>query len=119
MYLPGQNVSIDLDAVRYKVDSEFRRAKDEDALSDYKTFLGRAIEAVMSDRKLTQATVRQRGGPDERHLYRLMKGQQGLTPTMIDRLSRAHGLSHEDYVRELVQACNDIVEREAEELCDA
>ena len=119
VFWPGQNVSIDLDAVRYKVDSEFRKAKDKDALSDYKKFLGRAVEAVMSDHKLTQAVIRQRGGPDERHLYRLMKGQQDLTPTMIDRLCKAHGLSHEEYVRELVQACDDIVEQEAEELYDA
>ena len=52
-----------------------------------------------------------RGGPDERHLYRLMRGQQDLTSTMIERLSKAHRLAHEEYVRELIQACDDIVEQ--------
>ncbi len=114
VFWPGHDVSIDLDAVRYKADIEFRKTKDDDALSNYKDFLGRAIEAVMSEHGLTQAIIKQRGGPDERHLYRLRRGQQDLTSAMIDRLSKAHRLTHEQYVRELIHACDDIVEEEAE-----
>jgi hypothetical protein len=118
VYWPGQNLSIDLDAIRYKVDDEFRRAKDKAALSDYKDFVGRAIQAVMSEHELTQAAVKRRGGPDERHLYRLMRGGQ-LTPTMIDRLAKAHRLSHKAYIHELLEACDNISEQEAEALCNA
>src|SRR6202043_698688 len=114
VFWPGQNVSLDLDVVRYRVDDEFRKAKDRDALLDYKEFLGRAIQTVMSNRGLTQAALKKRGGPPEGHLYRIERGDQELTSTMIDRLSKAHGLSHEHYVEELVQACDDIAEQEAE-----
>jgi len=117
VFWPGQNVSIDLDVIRYKVDDEFRKDKDMGALSDYREFLGRAIQNVMSKHRLTQAALKKKGGPAERHLYRIGRGDQELRFTMIERLAKAHGLSSKAYVEELVQACDDIVEEEAEALC--
>lgn len=113
VFWPGLNVSVDLDVVRYKADDSFRRSKDMDALSDYTEFLGEAIRKVMSKRQLTQAELRSGGGPAERHLYRIERGEQGLTSAMIDRLSRAHGLSSMAYVEELISACDEIVEERA------
>lgn len=117
VFWPSQNVSIDLDVVRYKADDQFRHAKDMDALSDYKDLLGKAILEVMSKHKLTQATLKQRGGPAERHLYRIGRSAQEITPTMIDRLSKAHGLSSDKYVEELIMACDEIAEMEAQNIC--
>ena len=115
---PGRNVSIDLDVVRYKVDDEFRHAKDMEALSDYKEFLAKAIRKVMSEYRITQAVLKEKGGPAERHLYRIERGEQELTSTMIDRLSKAHGLSSQKYVEKLIAACDDIVEQEADAICN-
>lgn len=118
VFWPSRNVSIDLDVVRYKVDKDFRHQKDLDALSDYRDFLGQAIRKVMTKHRLTQATLRDRGGPAERHLYRIERGTQELTPAMIDRLSQAHGLSSDKYIAELIAACDEIVEDEAANACD-
>jgi len=118
VFWPAHNLSIDLDVVRYKVDDEFRKAKDIDALSDYKEFLGQAIRAVMDKHQLTQAVLKEKGGPAERHLYRIERGEQELTSAMIDRLAKAHGLSSKDYVEELVEACDDIVEQAANADCE-
>lgn len=117
IFWPGTNTTIDLDVVRYKVDEQFRKAKNSDALSDYKDYLGQAIKAVMSTHHLTQAALRESGGPAERHLYRIERGEQELTSAMIDRLATAHGLSSQDYIDELVMACDQIVEEEAASLC--
>ncbi len=118
VFWPKHNVSIDLDVVRYNVDEEFRRAKDMDALSDYKEFLGEAIRSVMAKHQLTQTILKEKGGPAQRHLYRIERGEQELTSTMIGRLSKAHGLCTKDYVDELVEACDDIAEQTANALCD-
>jgi antitoxin component HigA of HigAB toxin-antitoxin module len=99
---------------RYKVDDKFRHAKDIDALSDYKDFLGKAIRRVMSNHRLTQSSLKNRGGPSERHLYRIEHGEHELTATMIDRLSKAHGLPSQKYVDELIAACDEIGEEEAD-----
>jgi len=109
-----QNVSIDLDVVRYKVDREFKHAKDMDALADYKDYLSRAIRMVMSDHGLTQAQLRKKGGPSERHLYRIEHSELELTSNMIDRLAKAHGLASNDYIDELIEACDAITEEEAD-----
>jgi antitoxin component HigA of HigAB toxin-antitoxin module len=114
VFWPGRDVSIDLDVILYKVNDEFRHAKDMDALSDYKDVLGKAIRQVMSNHRLTQSSLKDRGGPAERHLYRIEHGEQELTATMIDRLSKAHGLSSQKYVHELIAACDEIVEEEAD-----
>ena len=114
VFWPERNVSIDLDAVRYKVDDDFRRANDLDALSDYRDFLGPAMRKVMLKYQLTQTGLKENGGPAERHLYRIGRGEQELTSTMIDRLSNAHGLTSQRYVEELIAACDEIVEHEAE-----
>jgi plasmid maintenance system antidote protein VapI len=114
IFWPGRDVSVDLDVVRYKVDDGFRHAKDMEALSDYKEFLGKAIRKVMSEYQITQSVLKEKGGPAERHLYRIERGEQELTSTMIDRLSNAHGLSSQEYVEKLIAACDDIVEQEAE-----
>ncbi len=114
VFWPGRNVSIDLDVVRYKVDNEFRHAKDMDALSDYSEFLGAAIQKVLSKHRLMQAALKENGGPTERHLYRIERGEQELTSKMIDKLSKAHGLSSQKYIEELIAACDEIVEQEAE-----
>jgi hypothetical protein len=37
---------------------------------------------------------------------------------MINRLSKAHGLPSQKYVKELIAACDEIVEQEAEAICD-
>lgn len=114
IYWRGLNVSIDLDVVRYKVDDTFRHAKEMDALSDYKEFLGKAIRKVMSNHRLTQAAIKEKGGPAARHLYRIAQGEQELTSTMIDRLANAHQLSSGEYIEELIAACDEVVEAEAE-----
>lgn len=113
IFWPECNVSIDLDSIRYDNDDDFRRRKDLDALSDYREFLGRAIESVMSKHRLTQSTLKEKGGPTERHLYRIARGQQELGSSMIDRLARAHELSSKEYVHELVESCDEIAEEEA------
>jgi hypothetical protein len=118
VFWPAHNVSLDLDAIRYKVDEEFRKAKDIDALTDYKDFLGRAIELVMDKHQLTQAAVKEKGGPAERHLYRIERGEQELTSAMIERLAKAHGLSSKNYIEELVAACDDIAEQAATAACE-
>jgi len=107
------NISIDLDVVRYKIDDEFRHYRDMAALSDYREFLGQAIRKVMSDHRLTQAALKAKGGPAERHLYRIERGEQELTHTMIDRLSKAHELDSQRYIEKLIAACDEIVEQEA------
>lgn len=114
LYWPGYNISIDLDVVRYRLDSTFRHTKNMDALSDYKEYLRKAIRKVMSNFGLTQAAVKANGGPAARHLYRIEHGEQELTAAMIDRLSCAHGLSSDVYIEELIAACDEIVEEEAE-----
>ena len=119
LFWPARDVSIDLDVVRYKVDEEFRKTKDMDALSDYHEFLGEAIQLVMSQHGLTQAALKDRGGPAERHLYRIAQGSQDLTSRMIERLARAHGLSSQIYVDQLVAACNEIVEQAAEAISES
>lgn len=118
IFWTGRNVSIDLDVVRYKVDDDFRHAKDMDALSNYSEYLGQAIRKVMSNHRLTQVALKEKGGPAERHLYRIERREQELTHTMIDRLSKAHGLDSQEYVQELIAACDEIVEEEAEAMCD-
>ncbi|MDZ4837526.1 MAG: hypothetical protein SGJ27_27385 [Candidatus Melainabacteria bacterium] len=118
LFWPGRNVSLDLDVVRYKVDKDFRHEKDMNALSDYRDYLGRAIRKVMSKHRITQAAIKENGGPAERHLYRIEHGEQELTPTMIDRLSSAHGLSSREYIEELIAACDEIAEHDAEAMCE-
>jgi hypothetical protein len=109
-----RNVSIDLDVIRYRLDDDFRHARDMNALSDYQDFLGQAIRLVMSRHRLTQTALKERGGPTERHLYRIARGEQELTSSMIDRLSNAHRLTSKKYVEELIAACDEIVEQAAE-----
>lgn len=118
VFWPGRNIAVDLDVARYKVDNEFRQAKDMDALSDYKEFLGQAIQRVMSKYRLTQAVLKENGGPAERHLYRIERGEQELTSSMIDRLAKAHGLSSKQYVEELIATCDDIAEEQATAICE-
>jgi hypothetical protein len=113
IFWPQQKVSIDLDVIRYKVDDEFRNKKNMDALADYQDLLGQGIKSVMRKHKLTQARLRELGGPTERHLYRIERGEQELNSKMIDRLAMAHSLSSKEYVEELIAACDDIAEQEA------
>lgn len=114
VFWPGRNVAIDLDVIRYKTDKAFRHSKNMQALADYEDFVGKAIREVMAKHNLTQATLKDRGGPAERHLYRIGHHEQELTASMIDRLAKAHGLSPDKYVEELIAACDDIAEAEAE-----
>jgi plasmid maintenance system antidote protein VapI len=114
LYWPSDNVSIDLDVIRYRVDKEFRYAKDIAALSDYQDFLGQAIQSTMTKYGLTQAALAERGGPTARHLYRIARGQQRLTSAMIDKIANAHGLLSEEYIAELVHTCDELAEQAAE-----
>lgn len=111
---PAHNVSIDLDVIRYKVDSAFRTAKDMNALADYKEYLGQAIRSLMSRHKLTKSTVAARGGPTERHLLRIEQGAV-VTYTTLEKLSKAHRTSTECYIQELIEECDILVEAAAEE----
>ncbi|MBS2005601.1 MAG: hypothetical protein JST01_01080 [Cyanobacteria bacterium SZAS TMP-1] len=113
IFWPGRDVAIDLDTIRYNSDHEYRRAKNHDALSDYKEFLGKAIAKVMQQHRLTQADIKSKGGPTERHIYRLARGEQDITSTMIERLAEAHGLPPQKYIEELLKACDQITEEEA------
>lgn len=114
IFWPKHDASIDLDVIRYHQNDDFRKAMDMDALAEYKEFLGPAIEALMKKHRLTQATVKAKGGPTERHLYRLASREQELTSNMIDKLAKAHGISSKDYVNELVAACDSVVAKDAE-----
>ncbi len=106
------DLSLDLDVIRYKVDYEFRNERNMAALSDYESFLGEAIKVVMKKNHLTQTLLKNRNGPSERHLYRIETGQQELNSKMIERLASAHELSTEDYIEQLISACDEIAERE-------
>lgn len=111
---PEHNVAIDLDVIRYKVDDDFRKSKNMAALFDYQEFLTQAIEAVMAEHGLNQTTLKMKGGPAPRHLFRILQEGQKLTPNMLEKLAKAHGLEPKEYVEELIDACNDIVEEAAD-----
>ncbi len=88
IHWPEADVHIDLDAVRYLKDDEWREKKDQERLM-YDIRFGEAVAAFRKQCGLKQAEIQ---GLSERHVRRIEKGERTKVDT-LGVLARSHGLS--------------------------
>jgi len=98
LHWPGPDVHLDLDAVRYLVDSKARRRMDLERLAHDRRF-GRALAGLRRHKGLAQADV---PGVSARQLRRIEAGALPRVST-IETLARAHRLTLDDYIAEIAR----------------
>jgi len=96
IHWPGPDIHVDLDAIRAALDPE-SRAKAEAAKITRDERYGAAIAKLRVAMSLKQADIR---GLSERHVRRIEKGE-GTTSEALRRLAEAHGMSLDEYLREV------------------
>jgi hypothetical protein len=65
---------------------------------DFNRKYGAAIRSLREEAELTQAAIT---GLTERHLRRIEQGKQAATSTALKSLAKAHGMSIDEYMKEL------------------
>jgi len=96
-WLDGK-IEMDYEGLRYLVDADFRREQDRKALNRFSGY-GEAIAALRMKHKIKQSEIKDY---DSRHIRRVEKNEQPLNTKLLIALAKAHGLSYEAYVQELL-----------------
>jgi hypothetical protein len=97
LHWPDGDVDINLDAVRARVDPEYRK-EAADAYRQEASRYTAAIKAVREKYGLRQGDIE---GLSERQVRRLEQGQTFPQANTVEKLAAAHGLSVADYLKEL------------------
>ncbi len=98
IHWPEADVHIDLDAVRYLKDDEWREKKDRERLM-YDIRFGEAVATLRKKSGLKQAEIQ---GLSERHVRRIEKGERTKVDTLAV-LARSHRLSLKKYLDEIAE----------------
>ncbi|MCE2433356.1 MAG: hypothetical protein J4F29_10610 [Candidatus Latescibacteria bacterium] len=98
IHWPEADLHIDLDAVRYLKDDEWREKKDRERLMSDIRF-GEAVAAFRKQCGLKQADIH---GLSERHVRRIEKGGRTKVDT-LGILARSHGLSLKVYLDKIAE----------------
>lgn len=96
IHWPAMDVHLDVDAIRYATDEDWRLTQDALRLSEDKR-IGKAIQQLRLATGLRQTDI-----PDlsERQVRRVESGAR-VTLSVLKQLSTAHGLSLQEYLRSL------------------
>ena len=70
---------------------------------DFNRQYGAAIRSLREEAGLRQAAI---AGLTERHLRRIEQGQQAATSAALKSLAKAHGMSIDEYMKELASRCS-------------
>ncbi len=104
IHWPEADVHIDLDAVRYLKDDEWREKKDRERLMSDIRF-GEAVAAFRKQCGLKQADIQ---SLSERQVRRIEKGERTKVDT-LGILARSHGLSLKEYLDKIAEILSEKV----------
>jgi hypothetical protein len=93
------DVDLDLDNIRYYVDPEVRREHDRERREEAARYAG-AIRAFREERGLKQTDI---PGLTDRQVRRVEQGKSMPRSATLRKLADAHGLSLDDYLKELAK----------------
>jgi DNA-binding XRE family transcriptional regulator len=104
VHWPEQDIHLDMDALRYAIDPDWREKKDRERLLHNKRF-GAAVEVLRKDFNLTQADF----FPDvsEREIRRIEKGEILPRVATLNSIAKKHGLVLNDYLRNVADRLAD------------
>ncbi len=93
LHWPSSDIHLDLDALRYATDQNWRKKVDFERAIHHARF-GAAVAAVRKEHRLNQSDI---NGVSERQIRRIEKGSFPRVQT-LDLVARSHGLSLDDYL---------------------
>lgn len=93
------DVDLDLDTIRYHADPKVKKERDEAQRQEAARYAA-AIRAFREERGLKQTDIE---GLTERQVRRVEQGENVPRSTTLDKLATAHGLSLDQYLRELAK----------------
>jgi hypothetical protein len=93
LHWPSSDIHLDLDALRYATDPQWRQKVDRERTTRHARF-GAAVEAVRKEHRINQSDIT---GVSERQIRRIEKGSVPRVKT-LELMARAHGLALDDYL---------------------
>ena len=97
LHWPEHDIHLDLDALRYATDPQFRDEKDRQRALHNERF-GVSVAAFRRERGLTQTNM---PGISEREIRRIEKGETFPRTSTLEVIAEAHGLNLRDYIAEI------------------
>jgi hypothetical protein len=98
LYWPSSDIHLDLDALRYATDPQWRKKVDWERTTHHARF-GAAVAAVRKEYRLNQSDI---NGVSERHIRRIENGSIPRVRT-LELMAQAHGLSLENYLNKVAE----------------
>jgi ribosome-binding protein aMBF1 (putative translation factor) len=93
------DVDLNLDGILYYVDPKVRREQDKASREEASRYAG-AIRALREEHRLTQGDIT---GLTERQVRRVEQGESTPRSETLRKLAAAHGLSLDQYLKELAK----------------
>jgi len=98
------DVHLDMDGIKYLIDSDWRKKRDRERIVYNKRF-GTAVSLLRRRHELTQGDIE---GVSERQIRRIERGMVPHTSTLRN-IARSHGLSIDFYLNEIATLLKEIV----------
>ena len=106
IHWPESDIDLDLDALRYLVDPQFKKKSDAERMLVEEKF-GHAVKVIRELNKLTQEDIQSKAGISERQLRRYET--EGIKPRVssLERLAKAHDMDLNTYLTKLAKVINE------------
>jgi hypothetical protein len=98
LHWPSSDIHLDIDALRYATDPQWRKKIDWERTTHHARF-GAAVEAVRKSHRLNQSDI---SGVSERQIRRIEKGSVPRVKT-LEIMARVHGLALDDYLSKVAE----------------